>query len=193
MDAAPLRISVITPCLNDGACIEPTLCSVLDQDYEPREYLVADGGSIDGTVYALARYDRQIDWWRSEPDRGRSDAIRKALRYSMGDLVVILDAGDVLLPDALVQIAACARRCGADWMIGRAQVMNRKAMTVGHRDRAVHVWSRPLLGTHPLPCDQGLRFERMMTMRLLQSGHRPVPLPCLTMAAQVTGTWRQAA
>ncbi len=77
--ALSLKLSVITPTLNQGAFIERTIRSVLDQGYPNLEYLVVDGGSTDETVEVIRRYEDRIDWWVSEPDEGQTDAINKGL------------------------------------------------------------------------------------------------------------------
>ena len=59
------RISVIVPCHHESTHLERTLCSVLDQGYPDLELLVADGGSIDGTLDQIRRYADQIAWFDS--------------------------------------------------------------------------------------------------------------------------------
>ena len=76
-----LRVSVVTPSLNQAAFIEATIRSVLDQDYPALDYIVIYGGSTDGTLAILQRYSSRLRWV-SEPDQGQADAINKGMRMA---------------------------------------------------------------------------------------------------------------
>jgi glycosyltransferase involved in cell wall biosynthesis len=95
------RISIVTPSFNQGQYLEETIRSVLLQGYPNLEYLVFDGGSSDGSVELLHRYDAFLDGWISERDKGQSDAINKGLAKSTGTIVNWLCSDDVLFPGAL--------------------------------------------------------------------------------------------
>lgn len=71
------RVSITTPSYNQGRIIEESIRSVLLQGYPDLEYLVIDGGSTDNSVEVIRKYKRWIAYWVSEPDRGRSRAIKK--------------------------------------------------------------------------------------------------------------------
>ncbi|MDE0186952.1 MAG: glycosyltransferase family 2 protein [Candidatus Poribacteria bacterium] len=90
---APL-VSVITICLNAEKTLEQTIQSVINQTYNPIEFLIIDGGSTDSTLDIIRKYDNQIDYWVSEPDGGTSDAINKGIQLSCGALIGILCADD---------------------------------------------------------------------------------------------------
>ncbi|MBV8213884.1 MAG: glycosyltransferase [Verrucomicrobia bacterium] len=93
-----MRFSVITPCLNRADLLGATIESVLAQEYNDFEHWIIDGGSTDGTLDVLKRYaDLRIV---SEPDRGLYDAINKGIRLATGDVIVILNSDDLLVPGA---------------------------------------------------------------------------------------------
>ncbi len=78
------RISIVTPSFNQGAFLEETIQSVLSQDYPNLEYFVMDGGSTDGSVEMIRRYENRLAGWVSEPDAGQTDAINKGFVRSTG-------------------------------------------------------------------------------------------------------------
>ena len=87
-------ISVVTACLNSTNVLERTIQSTLSQDYSNIEYILVDGGSDDGTVDIIRKYENRISRWISEKDKGISDAFNKGLSLSRGDWVAFLNAGD---------------------------------------------------------------------------------------------------
>lgn len=99
------KISIITPSYNQGAFIEETILSVLNQNYPNLEYLVIDGGSTDETVDVLKKYASRLNYWVSERDRGQSHALNKGLQIATGDIVGYLNSDDCLLKEALYVVA----------------------------------------------------------------------------------------
>ena len=80
--------------------LEEAIQSVLSQDYPNLEYLVIDGGSTDGTLEILRRYEGRLRW-ESRPDRGQSDAVNSGFLQSRGDIFAFLCADDAYLPGAV--------------------------------------------------------------------------------------------
>ena len=77
-DSAYTRISIVMPSYNQVHYIERSILSVLNQNYPNLQFIIMDGGSTDGTVDVIRKYEKYLTW-RSEPDKGQSDAINKAL------------------------------------------------------------------------------------------------------------------
>lgn len=98
------RISIVTPSFNQVQYIEETMKSVLSQDYPYLEYLVIDGGSTDGTLDILRRYEAYLHWV-SELDKGQADAINKGFKQATGEIVSWLNSDDLYLPGVLHQVA----------------------------------------------------------------------------------------
>ncbi|WP_250546342.1 glycosyltransferase family 2 protein [Geobacter sulfurreducens] len=90
-------ISVITPVFNGAGTLEDSMLSVLSQRYDMVEYLVIDGGSTDGTLDLISKFDEYIDYWESGPDSGIYDAMNKGLELARGDWIIFLGCDDILL------------------------------------------------------------------------------------------------
>ena len=96
-----LTISLVTPSLNQAAFLDDALASVLDQHDPSLEYVVADGGSTDGSVAVIERRaDRLAAWW-SEPDNGHADAVNRGFARTSGEIMGWLNSDDRLLPRSL--------------------------------------------------------------------------------------------
>ncbi len=95
-------ISIITVVYNGKAFLEQTIQSVVNQSYKNIEYIIIDGGSTDGTVDIIKKYEDNIDYWISEKDDGIYDAMNKGLKVSTGKGVLFLNAGDYFVGDVLI-------------------------------------------------------------------------------------------
>jgi glycosyltransferase involved in cell wall biosynthesis len=98
------KIALITPVFNSARYLEATIRSVLSQGYPNLEYVIADGGSTDGSVEIIRKYEPQLHAWFSEPDRGMYDAINKGFARTSG--VASGDAGGDGMRDAMGWISA---------------------------------------------------------------------------------------
>ena len=96
-------VTIITIAYSCAASIEETMLSVLNQTYSNIEYIVIDGGSTDGTVDVIRKYDHVIDYWVSEPDRGVYDAINKGIRASTGQWLNCMNVKDVFFSNNTIQ------------------------------------------------------------------------------------------
>jgi glycosyltransferase involved in cell wall biosynthesis len=95
------RVSIVTPSYNQVQYIEETMRSVLLQGYPNLEYFVIDGGSTDGSVEIIKKYEPWLTYWVSEPDTGQSYAINKGWQRSTGEIIAWLNSDDVYMNDAI--------------------------------------------------------------------------------------------
>lgn len=87
-------ISIITVSFNAVDTIEQTILSVINQSYSNIEYIIIDGGSTDGTIDIIKKYENKISFWMSEPDKGIYDAMNKGINLSNGEWVNFMNCGD---------------------------------------------------------------------------------------------------
>ena len=108
-------VTVLTPSRNSAAFIDDAIMSVRAQQGVSVQHVVQDGGSTDGTRDVLARHAAYVEW-ASEPDRGQSDALNKALAKAKGSWVGWLNADEFYLPGGLAKLVIVGERTGADVM-----------------------------------------------------------------------------
>ena len=167
MKALPC-ITVITPSYNQAPFIERTIRSVLDQGYPNLEYIIMDGGSTDGTVEILRKYESQLKW-SSEKDKGQADAINKGIQMATGDIIAYLNSDDVYEPGALMRVGGFFREhAEAMWVTGRCRIIDeqdremRSAITAYKNFLLRHFSYSLLLVTNPV--SQPATFWRRQVM-----------------------------
>lgn len=118
------KISIIIPSYNVAKFIEETFQSILDQNYPNFECIVIDGGSNDGTLDILRRYEGQIIWM-SEGDKGQSDAINKGLRLASGDIIAYICADDVYEGDCFQKVVDfLGKNPAIMWVCGKCKIID---------------------------------------------------------------------
>ena len=116
--AVPL-VTIITVVFNGEKHLEQTIQSVISQTYDNVEYIIIDGGSTDGTVDIIRKYEEVIDYWVSEPDAGISDAMNKGISLATGILINHLHAGDKFAADTtLSSVVSSYNSEGWRWCFG---------------------------------------------------------------------------
>ncbi len=136
------KISIITIVYNGASLLEGTIKSVINQSYSNIEYLIIDGGSTDGTLELIQKYEHDISIWLSEADNGLYDAMNKGLRMATGDFVWFMNAGDHILKADTVEKMVAACQPNTDVIYGEVMLVN---------DERAHQGTRSELTTQKLP------------------------------------------
>ena len=121
----PPLVSILTPSFNQGRFIGDCIRSVVAQTYPRIEHVVCDGGSTDNTVEVLSAAPETVRWI-SEPDRGQSHALNKALSMSHGEIVGWLNSDDAYLDPMAIETAVerFERDSSVDVVYGHAALVN---------------------------------------------------------------------
>ncbi len=126
------KVSIVTPSFGQGAYIEKTLLSVLDQQYPNLEYFVQDGASKDSTVDVLRNYEAKLSGWTSEKDSGQSQAINRGFAKTSGEIMAWLNSDDLLLPSALACVVEYFNRHpDIDVVYGNRLMVDENNMEIG--------------------------------------------------------------
>ena len=113
-------ITIVTPSFNQAPFLEQCIESVLGQNYPNLEFIIMDGGSTDGSVEIIRKYEKYLAYWQSRPDGGQYDAINSGFGRSTGEIMTWLNSDDVFHPGAFDIVAAVfADRAQVEWLSGR--------------------------------------------------------------------------
>lgn len=110
--------TVITVVFNGERHLEKTIQSVISQTYDNIEYIIVDGGSTDGTLDIIKKYEDKIDYWVSEPDEGISDAFNKGITAATGKFIGIINSDDWLSVDQIEIGVNSLLQSSADFVYG---------------------------------------------------------------------------
>lgn len=192
------KISIITPSYNQAQYIEQTILSVLQQNYENLEFIVIDGGSSDGSVDVIRRYESRLSYWVSEKDSGQAHAINRGLQRATGDIVAYINSDDVYLPGAFAAVVShFEKHPGCQWVCGDTLVFGADGKgtqfvrsdvprSAAHCLSWAYVAPQPSMFWRRELLDEGFQehwrycFDHELYVRLLLAGHKcehvPIPL-----------------
>ncbi len=91
-------ISLITPSYNQNKYLEQTIQSVISQKYPNLEYIIMDGGSNDGSLNTIAKYESHLAYWQTGTDGGQYDAVQQGFLHSHGEIMGYLNSDDLYFP-----------------------------------------------------------------------------------------------
>ncbi|MGQ0829477.1 MAG: glycosyltransferase family 2 protein [Bacteroidota bacterium] len=141
------KISIITPSYNQADFIEKTILSVLDQDYPNVEYIIIDGGSTDGTIDIIKKYEPRIHFWESKKDEGQSHAINKGLSMATGEIATWLNSDDYFLPDTLKRVSQIWQQKQFNYLVGNCYFVDENGNQLN-----IQVKSKLIENHYFLPC-----------------------------------------
>jgi glycosyltransferase involved in cell wall biosynthesis len=193
-------VSIVTVVLNGEMYLEEAIQSVLRQSSIGVEYLVIDGGSADGTVAILQKYERDIDYWVSEPDHGIYHAMNKGWDLSQGEFIYYLGADDELLSLPLQAIHDAIRDnidiVFGDVILGNGRYFRSHFGFSLRFDNTLHhqglFLRRSLFQTAPFNTQFRVFSDFDLNQRLYQQGKRALPTHLPTARFRLTRQWNAA-
>jgi glycosyltransferase involved in cell wall biosynthesis len=136
------KISIVTPVFNRVKFLEETILSVISQGYPNLEYIIIDGGSTDGSLELIKKYEKSISVIISEPDKGMYDAIQKGFNLSTGEIMAWLNSDDLFKPGSLFMIASIFNDTRVEWITGMGSLYNGEGYCV--KTNNLSKWSKSL-------------------------------------------------
>ena len=102
MERRPL-VTIAVPSYNQGQFLDDALASIFQQDV-PVEVFVVDGGSTDGTLEVIRKWESRLAGWRSHRDAGQAAAINEGIAGGNAPYVCWLNSDDWYLPGGIARL-----------------------------------------------------------------------------------------
>ena len=136
------RITLVTPVFNSTRYIEQTIQSVISQQYPSLEYFIMDGGSTDGSVEIIRKYEQYLSGWASGPDKGMYDALNRGFARSSGEIMGWISATDLLHTRSLFVVGSIFKSLPqVEWITARPTGFSEEGMAVAVSP-SLKRWSR---------------------------------------------------
>ena len=103
LNFAAMKYSIITINYNNQSGLKRTIESVVRQESIDYEYIIIDGGSVDGSVNVIKDYADKVDYWVSEKDHGIYHAMNKGVVHAHGDYCIFINSGDLFYDNHVLE------------------------------------------------------------------------------------------
>ncbi|TFG46768.1 MAG: glycosyltransferase, partial [Candidatus Brocadiia bacterium] len=124
-------ISIVTPSYNQSKYLEECIDSILSQKYPNLEYIIMDGGSTDGSIEIIKKYEKHLAYWQSKPDGGQYKAIEEGFRRSTGEIMAWINSDDKHHPDSLFKAAYIFNKhADIEWITARPTAWNSQGQLI---------------------------------------------------------------
>jgi glycosyltransferase involved in cell wall biosynthesis len=131
------KISIITVVYNSARFLEATVQSIVNQTFKNFEYIIIDGGSTDGTLEIIGKYENQISRWTTGPDSGLYDAMNKGMDLATGQYLWFINAGDEIYDNETLSKIFNAEATNAEIFYGETLIIEQNRNEVGMRRQAI--------------------------------------------------------
>tara|TARA_B100000242_G_scaffold280038_1_gene239050 strand:+ start:19229 stop:20005 length:777 start_codon:yes stop_codon:yes gene_type:complete len=118
------KISVISINLNNTDGLKSTIESIRNQNVQPFEYIVIDGGSNDDLTDLINENSEFITKYISENDNGIYDAMNKGASICNGEWIAFLNSGDIYYPNVVEELSISLKESKFDFTIGSVDIFN---------------------------------------------------------------------
>ncbi|MFC2149573.1 glycosyltransferase family 2 protein [Candidatus Auribacterota bacterium] len=133
-DGSLPRITIVTLSYDQGKYLEQAILSVLNQGYPNLEYIIIDGGSTDGSVDIIRKYEKYLSYWITEKDNGQSEALNKGFEQATGKIYAYLNSDDILFPGVLDKISnEFIRNKDTDVLYGNKSLISPEGAIISER------------------------------------------------------------
>jgi glycosyltransferase involved in cell wall biosynthesis len=96
------KLTIVTITYNAFSVLENTIKSVLLQKENLFDYIIIDGGSNDGTIEIIEKYQNKLKFWQSKKDNGIYDAMNISLQYVTTEWICFMNAGDIFFSNNVI-------------------------------------------------------------------------------------------
>jgi glycosyltransferase involved in cell wall biosynthesis len=131
------KVSIITVVFNGARFLEATIRSVINQKCRNFEYIIVDGGSTDGTLDIIHKYEKQISKWSSGTDSGLYDAMNKGIDLAIGDYLWFINAGDEIYDIEVLCKLFKDENAEADIFYGETLIIDPNGKEIGMRRQKI--------------------------------------------------------